>query len=215
MNSKKLYYILIVVLVLCGVGLVFGAREANSLLETQSQKLVGLKASDQATSQQKTQLAQDKKDIATYSDLNTIAKSVVPQDKDQAEAVREISDLAAASGISRLSSVTFPPSTLGATVPTATSSSASTSTPSASPTKGLTQVTPVKDIPGVYDLQITVTQGGGNSKDEVSYGNFISFLQKLEQNRRTAEVSSITVQPDPKNADLVSFTLVIDEFIKP
>lgn len=214
MNSKKLYYILIGVLVLCGVGLVFGAREANSLLETQSQKLVGLKASDQATTDQKSQLTQDKKDIANYSDLNSIAKSVVPQDKDQAEAVREIVNLASASGIPQLSSITFPPSTLGATVPTASAStSASSSTTKAASPKGITQVTPVKDIPGVYDLQITVAQASG--KDEVSYNSFLTFLKKLEQNRRTAEVSSITVQPDAKNPNQVSFTLVIDEFIKP
>jgi|SRR6185437_7185954 len=213
MNSKRLYYILIVVLVLCGVGLVFGAREANSLLETQSQKLVGLKASDQATSEQKTQLAQDKKDIAAYSDLNTIAKSVVPQDKDQAEAVREIVNLASASGISRLSSITFPPSTLGATTTAPAGSSTSAATTKSLSPKGITQVTPVKDIPGVYDLQITVSQSTG--KDEVSYSDFITFLQKLEQNRRTAEVSSITVQPDSKDPSQVAFTLVIDEFIKP
>ncbi len=200
MNSKKLYYILIGVLVLCGVGLVFGAREANSLLTSQSQKLVGLKATNQATDEQKTQLAQDKKDIATYSDLNTIAKSVVPQDKDQAEAVREIVNQASASGIPRLSSITFPVSTLGGT--------AAVKSP-----KGITQVTPVKDIPGVYDLQITVSQASG--KDEVPYSAFITFLQKMEQNRRTAEVSSITVQPDSKDPSQVAFTLVIDEFIKP
>ena len=213
MNSKKLYYILVGVLVLCGLGLVFGAREANSLLEAQSQKLVSLKASDQATAEQKTQLTQDKKDIATYSDLNTIAKSVVPQDKDQAEAVREIVNLASASGISQLSSITFPPSTLGATTPSSASAGTSTTTTKSANPKAITQVTPVKDIPGVYDLQITVSQASG--KDEVSYGSFLSFLQKLEQNRRTAEVSSITVQPDSKDPNLVSFTLVIDEFIKP
>lgn len=214
MNSKKLYYILIGILVLCGIGLIFGAHEANSMLEQQSHNLVSLKATDQATGQQKTQLAQDKKDIATYADLNTIAKSVVPQDKDQAEAVREIVDLASASGIPQLSSITFPPSTLGTTTATSTpsSSSASASTPAASSPKGITQVKPVKDIPGVYDLQITVTQASGK---EVPYGDFITFLQKLEQNRRTAEVSTITVQPSPKDPSSVSFTLVIDEFIKP
>lgn len=211
MNSKKLFYILIGVLVLSGVGLVYSAKEANSLLEQQSHKLVALKASDQATSVQKEQLAQDKKDIATYEDLNTIAKSVVPQDKDQAEAVQQIVNLANDSGISRLSSITFPASTLGATTPTA-ATPAPAGTATAKPS-GITQVTPVKDIPGVFDLQITVEQATG--KDEVSYGSFLTFLQKLEQNRRTAEVSSITVQPDPKNAGQVSFTLVIDEFIKP
>ena len=209
MNSKKLYYILIGILVLAGIGLVFSAKEANALLAQQSHKLVALKASDQATSVQKEQLAQDKKDIAMYEDLNTIAKSVVPQDKDQAEAVRQISDLANASGISQLSSITFPPSTLGTT----STAAAASPTPAVKTPGGLTQVTPVKDIPGVLDLQITITQASGDS--EVSYGNFLSFLQKLEQNRRTAEVSSITVQPDPKNPDMVAFTLVIDEFIKP
>lgn len=199
MNSKKLYYILIGLLVILGVGLVFGAHEANLLLQKQSSKLVSLKASDQATEAQKTQLAQDKQDITKYADLNTIAQSVVPQDKNQAVAVREIADLASASGISQLSSVAFAPSTLGGTT--------TVKTPD-----GLTQVTPVTGIPGVFDLSITVTQ---TSSAEVPYSNFISFLQKLEQNRRTAEVTSINVLPDQKSPNMVSFTLVIDEFIKP
>lgn len=199
MNSKKLYYVLISLLIILGVGLVLGAREANNILGGQSNKLVALKASDLATNEQETQLAQDKKDIAKYSDLNTIAKSVVPQDKNQALAVREIADLATASGIPQLSSVAFAPSTLG----TATT----VKTPA-----GLTQVTPVKTIPGVYDLRITVTQ---SSTAEVSFNNFITFLQKIEQNRRTAEVTSINITPDQKTPDKISFTLVIDEFIKP
>lgn len=199
MDSKKLYFVLTAVLVILGVGLVFSAREANSLLVKQSGKLVALKASDRASGEQETQLAQDKKDIAKYADLNTIAQSVVPQDKNQALAVRDIADLAAESGITQLSSVAFAPSTLGGTT--------AVKTPS-----GLTQVTPVKDIPGVYDLQITITQA---STDEVSYSDFITFLQKIEQNRRTAEVSSINILPDQKTPDQISFTLVIDEFIKP
>ncbi|HVA10747.1 MAG TPA: hypothetical protein VNG32_01095, partial [Candidatus Dormibacteraeota bacterium] len=152
----------------------------------------------QATNDQKTQLAENKKDIATYADLNTIAKSVVPQDKDQAEAVREIVSLASQSGIPQLSSIFFPPSTLGGT--------------SVKIGGGLTQVTAVKGIAGVYDLQITITQ---TDSDAVPYGSFIAFLSKLEQNRRTAQVSSINVQPNQTNPSLVAFTLVIDEFIKP
>lgn len=148
---------------------------------------------------QQVQLTKVKKDIATYSELNTIAKSVVPQDKDQAEAVREIVNLAAQSGIPKLSSIAFPPSTLGGGAAT-------------KKTGALTQVTPVKGIPGVYDLQITVTQA---NTDLVPYGNFIAFLSRLEQNRRTAQVSSINVQPDQKSPGKISFTLVIDEFIKP
>jgi hypothetical protein len=199
MNSKRLYYGLIIVLALLGIGILFSAREANTLLKNQSNTLVSLKANKQAADDQKTQLIQDKKDISTYSDLNTIAQSIVPQDKDQAEAVREIVDLANQSGISQLSSITFPPSTLGGTT--------AVKTPN-----GLTQVTPVTNIPGVYDLQITVTQG---SLTPIPYNDFITFLTKLEQNRRTAQVSSISITPDGKNPNMIAFTLVIDEFIKP
>ena len=198
MNSKKLYFGLIGLLVLLGIGMLVSAREANVLLENKSKTLASLKASALDTDAQRTQVAQDKKDIAIYADLNNIAKSVVPQDKDQAEAVREIVNLASKSGIPQISSIAFPASTLGGTI-TKTSG-------------GLTQVTPVKGIPGVYDLQITVTQA---STSEVPYNNFIAFLTRLEQNRRTAEVSSINVQPDQKTPNMIAFTLVIDEFIKP
>lgn len=198
MDSKKLHLVLVAGLVLLGIGIFAGAYEANALLVKQSHDLADLKTTDQVTAQQKTKLAQDKKDIAKYDDLNTIAKTVVPQDKDQAEAVREIVKLASESGISKLSSIAFPPSTLGgAKVKTSA---------------GLTQVTPVKGIPGVYDLQITITQA---NTDLVSYNSFTTFLSRLEQNRRTAQVSNINVQPDPKNPSQVAFTLVIDEFIKP
>lgn len=198
MDSKKLHYILAGLLVLLGIGLLISAREANALLESRSNTLASLKASDQAATTQKAQLAKDKQDITTYTELNNIARSVVPQDKDQAEAVRQIVNLASQSGIHQLSSVSFPASTLGG---------ATVKTP-----KGLTQVTPVKGIPGVYDLQITVIQ---SSSAEVSYNSFTSFLKKLEENRRTAQVTSISVEPNPKSANQVAFTLVIDEFIKP
>lgn len=198
MDSKKLHMVLVCGLVLLGIGIFAGAYEANALLVKKSHDLADLKTTDQATIQQKTKLIQDKKDIAKYDELNTIAKTVVPQDKDQAEAVREIVKLANQSGIPKLSSIAFPPSTLGgAKVKTST---------------GLTQVTPVKGIPGVYDLQITITQ---SNTDLVSYNNFTTFLSKLEQNRRTAQVSNINVQPNPKDPNQVAFTLVIDEFIKP
>lgn len=199
MTSKKLYFALIVLLALLGVGIVATANEANVLLGNQSSTLVSFKAKEQALNNEQAQLVQDKKDIATYGDLNTVAESVVPQDKDQAEAVREIVDLAAQSGITQLSSITFPPSTLGTATTTKTSSK-------------LTQVTPVKGIPGVYELPITISQA---STDEVPYTDFTSFLSGLEQNRRTAEVTSIDVEPDQKTPNMISFTLVINEFIRP
>ena len=201
MNSKRLYFLLLtgfVILVLLTAGVAYGA---NTLLASQSKKLADAKANSQSLANQESQLKKNKADIVKYGDLNKIAQSIVPQDKDQAEAIREITNLAQQSGIGQLSSITFPASTLGTALPTVGGG-----------TNKITQVTPVKGIPGVYDLQITVSQDGSR---KVPYNTFITFLSKLEQNRRTAQVSSITVQPDSNDPSQVAFTLVLDEFIKP
>jgi hypothetical protein len=198
MTAKQVHFGLIGLLVVVAFGVLFGAHEADVLLVTQSKDLIHAKAQVVAVDNEQQQLTKDKQEIAKYQSLNQIAKTVVPQDKNQAEAVREVVDLAAQSGIPQLSSITFPASTLGGVA--------------VGSTKGLTQVTAVKGIPGVYDLPITVSQ---DSTDPVSYANFLSFLSKLEKNRRTAVVQSITVQPEPTNPSNVSFTLVLEEFIKP
>lgn len=201
MKAKQLYFVLIAALVVLLGGFFGVAYGANKLMGSQATKLSKLRADSVALDTQQTTLAKNKQDVIKYGDLNTIAETVVPQDKDQAEAVREIVSLAAQSGISNLSSITFPASGLGTTATGSTSSN-----------PNLTQLAPVKGIPGVYLLQITVTQ---TSADKVPYDRFATFLSKLEQNRRTAQVSSITVQPDAQSPGFVSFTLVINEFIKP
>lgn len=207
MNSKRVYFLTLGLLALLFVGLLGGTYGVNSLLQTRSQKLVKLKLQSQVLAGQQIGLTSAKKQVQQYSSLQQIAQTVVPQDKDQAEAVREIAKLAADSGITQLSSVTFPASTLGGT-------SIPGSTKIAVPTGSskLTQLTPVVGLGGVYQLQITITQASDN---RISYDQFITFLGKLEQNRRTAQVASITLQPDPKQPDMVAFTLVINEFIKP
>ena len=40
-------------------------------------------------------------------------------------------------------------------------------------------------------------------------------MAALENNRRTALVSAIALQPDAKDPNNVGFTLTIDEYIKP
>jgi len=210
MSNKYLFYILIAVCVAL-VGLTGGsAYLANQMLAKQSKKLVQLRLQSQDISQQKINLSRAEQDIAKYSSLETVAKTIVPQDKDQAEAVRELVNIAQSSGIS-LSSVTFSASTLGSAKAPTTGASG-TATPVVPQASKLTQVTPVAGIPGVYDLQINVTQ---SSDAPVTYNSFITFLSRLESNRRTAQVSSINLLPDAKNPSVLTFTLTIDEYIKP
>ena len=219
MNSKRLYFALLGLIGLLFVGLLFGTYSANQLLAKKADRLSTLKAESQALSDERLTLRKAKGDIAKYESLEKIVKTVVPEDKDQAEAVRELVNIAASKGIS-LGSISFPASTLGSGVKTglggtaASSSAAATTTPSAAGGKSnaLSQLQPVKNIPGVYLLQITVQS---DSQHPVTYDRIIAFLSALEHNRRTAQVSSITLQPNNGQRNYLNFTLVLNTYIKP
>jgi cell division protein FtsB len=216
MNSKRLHLVLVATLVLLFIGLLGGAYGINKLLASEANKLTALKAKNLALGQEQLSLNKAKKDIKTYDNLDKIAQDVVPQDKNQAEAVREIVNIAAANDVS-LAAINFPASTLGVlpngTAPAATSGTASPAAAGGN-TKaaGLSQLVPVKNIPGIYQLPITVN---GNPNQPVQYEKFINFLSDLEHNRRTAQVGTITIQPDPVNRDYLTFTLTLSEYIKP
>ncbi len=201
MNSKKTYFLLLATAGVLTLLLLGSAFMADMVLSTKTDSLSKLKAEDEALSDLQIALIRDKSDVKRYAELNQIAKAIVPQDKDQTQTVREIVNIARANGINKLTSVTFPASTLG----TAGAAGAAS-------TGGITQVTPVKGMSGVYALPITVAN---DQNDSVLYTKFIAFLAGLEQNRRTAQVTSITITPDPTNSSYISFSLTINEYIKP
>lgn len=220
MTPKRLCFVLIGTICLLFIALLVGAYGINSLLTSHASKLTGLKAQSQALDQEQLSLANAKKEVAKYSSLQQISQSIVPEDKDQAEAVREIVNIASAHGIA-LASVTFPASTLGGSSNGISGASASPTSPSAAPSASasanssaskLSQLQRVPKIPGVYVLQITVQSDANNP---VSYDSFISFLNDLEHNRRTAQISSISLQPATSNSNLLTFNLILNEYIKP
>jgi len=211
MSAKRLHFILIGLIGLLFIGFVASAFGINSLLSKRANSLTALKAKNLALEQQKLGLIKAKADIEKYAELETITKSIVPEDKSQADAVREIVKIAGENEIS-LSSITFPASTLGAG-PVSASGVASPSPSAASANKkSLSQLQAVKDIPGIYQLQIVVTS---DTNKPVPYSKFISFLKALENNRRTALVSNISIQPDPLNPKNLTFTLTLNGYIKP
>jgi hypothetical protein len=214
MTSKRLYFGLLTVIGLLLIGLLAGVYGTNRLLSSEANTLTGLKAKSQALTEQQEGLASAKKDIQKYASLEAITKAVVPQDKNQAEAVRELANIAAANNVS-LGTITFPSSTLGtATTGTATTGTA-TPVPVAasnSPSNTLSQLLPVTGIPGVYQLTISVAS---DSNRPVQYNAFINFLAALEQNRRTAQVTSISLTPTTANPNYLTFTLNLNEYIKP
>lgn len=198
MTPRKLYYALLACLILAGIGLLATGYIADSLLTKKAMTLKQLKAEVENQSTLQSELSKNKRQLREYSALNQIAKTIVPQEKDQAVTIREISRMASESGIPKLSSITFPASTLGGATGVASANN-------------ISQLTPVKGLASVYSLPVTVTLSSTNS---VSYSQFMVFLDKLEQNRRTAQVTSVNITPLASDPSRISFNLVINKYVK-
>lgn len=199
MKPKHVYYFMLSITAVTAIMIILAVIAGNIKLTEQSKTLTNSKAETKAVDDQKIALAQAKKDLRKYSELNEIAKSVVPLDKDQAKTILEINSIAEKSGVA-ISLFGFDPSTLGQKASAAGAKNAPD-----------TQVKPVPGIDGVYSLEITVT----SSKSAVSYDKFIKFLEGLETNRRTAHVTSISVVPSVAGNDvLVNFTVKLNAYMR-
>lgn len=224
MSSKKVFFIMIGCLVILGLGTVGLLVLGDITLSKQAKKLVDLRLENHLLDEQQTALVQANKDINQYEELEKTVQAVVPQDKDQARVVREIIRIAGQSGIV-ISSIDFPTSNLGdkqTAKPSGQSSdggsggnTGDTGGEAAKPKAkepAVSQAEPVEGISGVYSLEIVITP---DSETPVNYYKFLEFLSRLENNRRTAQVTSVNITPDPEDPANVTFALTINIFIKP
>jgi hypothetical protein len=198
LTAKKLYLVLCTLVGLALVALAGSAYMANQVLTQKSKVVHDASLKTKTLEDRQNKLRKARANIEKYKDLAQIATSIVPRDKNQAQTVREITSLAARNGI-KLGSITFPSSSLGNTTAPAGGS-------------GDSQLKAVPTIPGTFVLSITVTS---DTKAPATFKNFIKFLEALEQNRRTALVTGITITPDTSNPDELQFTLTLNEYIKP
>lgn len=203
---------------LAGAGLLFFiiAFAGLGILSAKTQGLIELEQQSKTVDAQSTNLAASKKQVEQYAYFNDIAKTVLPSDKDQAQAVLDIFSLADQSGIA-IASVTFPASNLGAkTVATAGNNAATAPAASA-----ISQAKPVEGIAGLYSLQLTISpQSGPEVSDakQVTYPKLLDFLGRIEHNRRTAQITQVNIQPLGTNSgpsQFINFTMTINIFIKP
>lgn len=207
MNSKHVFFGMIGAVSLLVISVFLSLMQANKMLTGRSDKLMELKLNNRVLDEQQTLLTQAAKDVDKYTKLEKVARAIVPQDKDQAEAVREIVKIANETQV-KLGAISFPVSTLGQAAVTPAASSGTTKVASLP----LSQVKPVDNIPGVYVMEISIQQ---DTNAPVTYDRMINFLSRLEKNRRTAHVVNVTVQPDPSNRSLLTFNLIVNIYIKP
>jgi hypothetical protein len=196
-----------------------------SMLQKKSKSMTELKSQSKSLESQVTQLNIAKKDVDKYKFFNDVAKAVIPNDKDQVQAVAELFQMANESGI-LLQSVSFPASTLGtkASTPAAGSTTTNTTTSTTAPTPStkdvISQAKPVAGISGLYSVELVIGPQTGDKvpvDKKVNYEKMLAFLSKIERNQRTAQVTKVDIQPpkaDSTSSDF-SFTFNVNIFIKP
>lgn len=212
MSSKQFKLILLAVLGLCIIVFFALVGLGLSALSSKSKADAELRLQNQTADAQLANLEASKKQIQQYSYFRQVASTVIPNDKDQAQAVLDIFQMADQAGIS-LQSVTFPNSNLGL------HAAASTSAASASPAATLSQALPVKGIPGLYSVQLIISPETGAQVPQakwVTYPKLLQFLQSIENNRRTAQIAQLDINPlNSTPGNQIDFTLTVNIFIKP
>lgn len=203
MNSKRFFIVMIVLVGLLLLGFGGGTYKANSMLHDESEKLVELKLTSSVLEKQREGLNQAKRDIAEFSELEKLTKSILPQEKDQVNTIGEIATHAQTANI-RLGAIEFPQSQLGQVSRGRRAAAATDSSK--------TQLTPLEDLKGVYVMDIDIRNHG---EHPVDYEQIIRFLELLEGNRRTAQVVNISIQPDAENKTLFHFTINLNTYVRP
>lgn len=232
MTSKKARNLLIGLLTLGIVIFVAISFLGLSMISKKSQAMVALKTKSNSMDAQLINLNRAKKDVEKYNYFNDIASSVIPKDKNQVQAIADIFQIAEEAGIS-LQSVTFPISTLGSkpaatanntggqTAPSQQQQPASGAAANTSTQSAISQAKPFSAVPGLYSLEVTVMPQVGSTvpaNKQVTYPKFIQFLNAIENNRRTAQITQVSIQPmttDNTVSDAINFTLILNIFIKP
>jgi hypothetical protein len=219
LDSKNLRLLLLAALALSVVLFIATFVLGSSILSSESQKMVDLKVKSQTAQTQLDNLEKAKKQVDKYSFFKQVAATVIPSDKDQADDIVEINKMADQAGIA-IQSITFPPSSLGlgaAGLPVASSSSATNATAS----KTISQAKPVTGIPGLYSLELDIAPESDTNTPPsklITYDKMLDFLSRIENNRHTAQISKVEIQPTGASASSnkgFSFSLSINVFIKP
>ncbi len=203
MNPKRFFFVMLAATIVLAGAFIGVILFGKNLITAEGSTLKDLRLENAVLDKQTTALNQAKRDIAEYSELEIIAKSVVPQDKDQARTVLELVNIANESGI-RLTGVNFPASQLGQV--------SGRGSRNRVVDNNLTQLTPLDSPKGVYSMEIRLDT---DPDRPVQYGQLIDFLRRLENNRRTSQVANIQITPDINNRNILSFNLTVISYIKP
>ena len=204
MNTKKAYYLFLGVLVLMIVALGAILYFSRTFLLSNSNRLVAAKLElykiDETESAYKKNQSLLESNVATAEAL----AAIVPSEKDQARAVRELTQIAGENGLT-IKAVRFPGSDL--VVKKTTGTTSTTNTPSVS------QAKPVPGLNNVLGVAVEVELNHATPNTPISTDQVLGFLNQLENNRRNIRVTSINFGSAVDEGKTLKMDTLI--FIKP
>lgn len=211
MTPKKVYYLLISLLVIVVLGIIGAAYFSNTFLKRSSNALVEAKLELYKIDETESTYRKNKLLLEQNQDIATILSSIVPSEKDQARAVREISRIASEKGLS-VRSIRFPSSDLVAkNTKTTTNANGTTPSPTAGPT--VSQAKPVNGLTGVLGMNVELEIANANPANAISTDQMLGFLEEIENNRRNIRVTSVSYGPAIEEGKIINMDTIL--FIKP
>jgi HAMP domain-containing protein len=201
-------------------------RYANNWLTASSTELSTLRSEVAALEIKQNDLNLAKATLVDQKNERQTLDLVLPTNKDQSRLIQELTSIAATAGVS-INSISFPTSTLGTQVKTSAPAPADTTTdqtttqtaPATPKAATISQATPIKEIPGVQAIDITIGQinsvglpaGGG-----VRYSEMMQFIRLIERNQRSIQIKSIGISSAtaPSGEPLYSLDVALTTFVR-
>lgn len=182
MTAKKAYFIFLALLasILLGIGaIVYFSR---AFLTNNANELVAKKLELETVDRTELVYRTNKLLYEKNKDTADLLATIIPAEKDQARAVRDITQIATAYDLS-LRSVNFPGSDLNSAKKTATNETAAKAS--------VSQAKPVAGLNGVLGMEVSLELTHINVSNSISTNQVLGFLERIENNRRNIRVTSI------------------------
>jgi hypothetical protein len=205
-SSKKVYYLLIVIFMIVISSIFAMLYFSKNFMSNSEQELIAAKLEIIKQEQIESIYRQNIKDLEEFSDTANILSQIIPTEKDQAKAVREIDAIARLNGLV-INTLSFPSSDLNKKPSATTPAAEGAPAPAAAPT--VSQAKPVKGLNGVLGIDINVELRSVNEQP-ITTDQLLGLLRQIENNRRNMRVTSINFNAGDQT---VVIKLII--FIKP
>jgi Tfp pilus assembly protein PilO len=194
MSAKKLYYLLVALVILSTLA-IFGAFSwGKDRLEQNSSSVAELIAERDAQQENIIILQKAETESAEVQEVNKLLDRLLPSKKNQETLLLDIIYIATAKSgipITNISSFSF--------------SGGSSGDPDA-----LSGTLPYKEVSGVLEYPFTLELA------DISYEALLQLLNEIETNGRIIQVSTVQINPDKTNSGLLSsVSLAMKAYVKP